>query len=843
MSGKLKRYQSKRDFSRTGEPRGVEPTGSDLASYVMHKHAASHDHFDLRLEQDGVLRSWALPKGPSLAAGEKRLAVEVEDHPREYGEFEGVIPQGSYGGGTIMLWDRGSWEPRSRPAADRIDFELHGEKLTGHWTLVRMSPDKRGGRNSQRNWLLIKRSEGSVPEPDDRSVATDRTMEEIAREAAPASKPASAPPDAGALSKARPQSLPESAPVQLATLAQEPPRGDDWIHELKFDGYRLLARIDPERIRLFTRNGKDWTHKFKALVEALRELPVEQAWLDGEVVAPEPDGSTSFRKLQEVLSKDSTAARGQLVYQVFDLIHLDGHNLERTPLLERKATLEQLLSTMKNPDGLVRYSDHVQGQGPGFHRQVCEMGLEGMVSKRLDAGYRSGRQRSWLKTKCTGQDEFVVGGFSAPSGSRQGFGALLLGAYQGDSLVYVGRVGSGFSARQLANLKRELQSLKREQCPFDSDVPDNKGVQWVEPTLVVDVEYTETTSSGALRHPVFRGVREDKDARDIRLPGSGTSGAAKTATTADPTSRSARGSRSGAPTVAGVTITNPDRKIYPAQGITKLDVARYYDAIQDEILPYLAYRPLSLLRCPEGVLEECFFQKHPGRQFAADVPRVAITGNGGTSSDYVYVTSGPELISLVQFGVLEFHPWGSRIDHLEQPDTLIFDLDPGPELPWRTISTTALELRERLASLGLNSFLKASGGKGLHLVVPIEPEWEWDEIKAFVRGIARAHAREATQSTTTNMAKSRRRGKVFIDYLRNGRGNTGIGSYSLRARDSAPVSVPLRWDELSASADSNRYTLHNIQRRLRALKADPWQDYEAARTRISRELLNRYRKE
>lgn len=842
MSSQLERYQSKRDFSRTTEPRGDNTTGNDEARYVMHKHAASHDHFDLRLEQDGVLRSWALPKGPSLASGEKRLAVEVEDHPREYGNFEGVIPKDAYGGGTVMLWDRGTWSPRNKPGADRIDFELQGEKLSGHWTLVRMHGKKADDRKNNRNWLLIKRSGGSVEEPDDRSVATRRTMEEIARQEGDNDSQSKAPVRVD-LPGARKKPLAELAPVQLATLASEPPSGDDWLHELKFDGYRILARIDQDEVRLFTRNGKDWTHRFKAIAQSLHQLPVEHAWLDGEVIAPEEDGSSSFRKLQETLSRGGVENRGSLVYQVFDLLHLEDRNLERTPLLDRKAALEQLLSATGDLAGLVRYSDHVRGNGDGFYRQVCEMGLEGMVSKRRDAGYRSGRQRAWQKTKCTGQDEFVVGGFSAPSGSRQGFGALLLGVYEGDTLNYVGRVGAGFSGHQLASLHKELRAQQRKQSPFAGDVPDTKDVQWVRPTLVVDVEFTETTRSGALRHPVFRGVREDKTPGDIQAGRSRTSSKSEPPDDDPQPRRKAVRKRSGDPVVAGVPISHPDRLIYPDQGITKLEVARYYEDAQHHILPHLAHRPLVLLRCPGDVSEECFFQKQPGQGFAPDVPRVTIAGNRSATTDYVYVTQASELIWLVQFGALEFHPWGSRVDQLEKPDTLIFDLDPGPGVSWRTISTTAQALRERLDDLGLASFLKATGGKGLHLVAPIEPEWPWHDIKDFAHGIARAHVRDAPQTTTTNMAKTKRKGKVFLDYLRNGRGNTGIASYSLRAREGAPVSVPLRWDELSSGASSNRYTLHNVRRRLSALKADPWQDYERARTRIPADLLKRYQKE
>ncbi len=854
MTAKLKTYRSKRDFTRTAEPAGDDHSGPDQGLYVMHKHASSHDHFDLRLEQDGVLRSWALPKGPSLEPGEKRLAVETEDHPLEYGSFEGVIPEGEYGGGTSMLWDQGKWEPRGKPKPDRVDFNLHGEKLTGHWTLVRMHEKsaRRGkSKSSKKNWLLIKRSDETVARPDDLSVVSGRTMEEIAREEAPAPEPESPesdqelpePVDPGALGNARKIGLTKDPPVQLATLVEEAPQGEDWIHELKFDGYRLIARIAGSKVTLLTRNGKDWTKQFPHIAEALKELPVRQTVIDGEVVAPEADGSTSFRRLQEFLSTTGTRARkGQLVYQVFDLLYLDGHNLEKTPQLERKEALEQLLRSSGGLDELIHYSDHIRGQGQQFHDQVCEMGLEGMVSKNIGASYRDGRQRSWLKTKCTSQDEFVVGGFSRPSGARQGFGSLLLGAFDGDRFIYTGRVGSGFSGRHLTELHHRLTSLQRKTSPFSGEVPETTGVRWVKPEIVVDVEFTERTHSGALRHPVFRGLREDKSAMEVQMTGSEQSNGAASQAADAKASGSARNktSRSGDPMVAGVPITHPDRILYPEHGITKLDVARYYEDVQDWILPHLADRPLSLLRCPEGLKEDCFFQKHPDKQFAKDVPRIPIREKRGGSSTYLYATSATDLVWLVQYGVLEFHPWGSRISDVDKPDTIIFDLDPGPNVSWRAISRAATTLRERLDSLGLSSFLQASGGKGLHLVVPIQPKWGWDEIKAFAHGVSSAHAQDDPKNLTTNMAKSKRRGRVFIDYLRNGRGNTSIARYSTRARENATVATPLRWDELTGGASSNRYTVNNLRRRLSALKTDPWEDYDEAANSITKAMLKQH---
>lgn len=665
MGRGLVTYRQKRDFSRTAEPEGGEPRASDRPSYVMHKHDASRLHFDLRLEQDGVLRSWALPKGPSLVPGEKRLAVEVEDHPLEYGEFEGVIPKGEYGGGTVMLWDHGYWELRGKAKADRLDFELHGEKLTGHWTLVRL-PDKAHGKGSkppkQHQWLMIRRSDdGEVPQPNDLSVKTGRSMAQIAKAEPATSKK---PPSPQLPPQARERAMPESLEPQLATLVETPPKGKSWLHELKLDGYRLVAWLDQGRVTLRTRNGKDWTAKFQEVAAALSELPAKQALIDGEIVVPQADGSTSFRKLQDYLStKGQKAAKPKLAYQAFDLLYLDGSDLRHAPLLDRKLALSQL--TGAEASGLVRYCDHVVGQGDAFFEQVCQMGLEGMVSKKASAHYRGGRQQSWLKTKCRLQDEFIIVGYTPPSGSRKGFGSLLLASVDGSDLVYAGRVGTGFNSRQLIDLHRRLQRLEVDRSPFPTSpsakIPDEREVQWVRPELVADVEFTERTRAGALRHPVFRGVREDKDITELAMSkGSGPK------------------STSSSPEVAGVTITHPDRELYPEHGIAKLDIANYYADVHEWILPHLVERPLALLRCPEGLEGECFFQKHADPHFAEKVPRVSVPEKQGGKTEFVYVKTVTDLVWLVQFGVLELHPWASRIADLEAPDHLVFDLDPGP---------------------------------------------------------------------------------------------------------------------------------------------------------------------
>lgn len=849
---KLKEYRRKRDFERTQEPAGEARDAASGYRYVMHKHAASHDHFDLRLEQDGVLRSWALPKGPSLEPGEKRLAVEVEDHPLEYGDFEGVIPEKSYGGGTSMLWDRGTWAIRGRQKADSIDFELEGEKLKGRWTLTRMSGRKERDK-SGRNWLLIKRRDDkprmnpSLSVDDDRSVVSGRNMQEIAadRDSVWTSEGAitsdAAPerpelPEPSALKGARRAALPRDVRPQLATLARKVPDREGWIHEIKLDGYRVLARLDKGEVRLITRNGKDWTHRFAELAKSLEPLPVDSALLDGEIVALAEDGISNFRRLQEALSAGRTS---RLVYQVFDLPYLQGHDLAKVPLLQRKQALSQLLEASGFAgNGIVRYSDHIDSQGQAFSDQACRMGLEGIISKRASSHYQEKRSKDWLKIKCVNHEEFVIGGFTDPGGSRSGFGSLLMGAFDEDGrLEYAGRVGTGFNTRLLESLSATLHGLETDRSPYNGPVPEARNVHWVRPELVIEVEFTERTRDGRLRHPAFRGLREDRNPEEIRMTRSKPKAEdADDNAASDGQTGTRRRTRKDETQFLGVRLSNPERVMFPEQGLTKLDLARYYDEIQDWILPQLARRPLSLVRCPQGRTDECFFQKHPRVAIPASVPRVDIPEKQG-SAEYVYVETAADLVGLVQAGALEIHPWGSHIDHLEQPDNIVFDLDPAPGVGWKEILRIAGTLRERLESLGLVCFVRTTGGKGLHLVIPLEPEADWDQAKAFAKAVAQQHADDDPTRLTANMSKAKRESRIFIDYLRNGRGATAIASYSVRARENAPVAVPIRWDELNAALRSDRYTTENLRRRLSALRQDPWAEFAEAARPLDAELL------
>ncbi|MDO8863552.1 DNA ligase D [Haliea sp. E1-2-M8] len=822
----LTAYHRKRDFGQTAEPRG-NTSPAPGQRYVMHKHAASNLHYDLRLEERGVLRSWALPKGPSLKRGEKRLAVEVEDHPIEYGEFEGTIPPGQYGGGTIMLWDAGSWVVNGKHDADRIDFMLDGSKLKGAWTLVRTGS---GSGRPASNWLLIKRGSNdiSAAQAHNRSIHSGRTMTEIARGAdfdrAAIATLDDAPVMPANIPAARRQPLPKSFAPQLATLTGVAPDGDDWVHEIKFDGYRIIVRIDKGKVRLLSRNGLNWTGRFQAQAQQLAALTVEDAILDGEMVALGAGGKPSFGVLQDLIREKDT---GSLVLQMFDLMYLDGYDLTAATLLDRKSTLRSLLhqSGLAGTGSKIQYSAHVTGHGREFFAEACKLGLEGTVAKRAESGYGNRRSKAWLKIKCSQDGEFVVGGFTRPSGSRKGFGALLLGSWEGSALCYRGRVGTGFSVKQLAHLHGVLSKARKPKSPFADPVPDTRGVTWVAPQLVVNVAFSERTREGRLRHATFRGVREDRNPRDIATPVAAARVSPAAASRAPARAR-------GGDVVEGIRITHPERVVYPDTGLTKLDIARFYADIQDWLLPLLANRLLSLVRCPDGRQQECFFQKHLLASQARNVPRQDFRQSKGLKP-YAYVQSIAHVIALVQSGVLEFHPFGSLITDLEHPDLMVFDLDPSPGVQWQDILGVTRGLRERLEKLGFHAFVRTTGGKGLHIVVPLRPTTDWDGVKAFAKAVSERHAADAPSRLTTKLPKAQRRGKIFIDYLRNGRGATAIACYSTRARPGAPVAVPVRWDELKASLRPDRYTVANLRRRLALLKNDPWGEFYDSQVAIT----------
>ncbi|HET9229094.1 MAG TPA: DNA ligase D, partial [Thermoanaerobaculia bacterium] len=822
----LQEYKRKRDFKKTPEPAG-EVAKAKGSSFVIQKHAASRLHYDFRLEMEGVLRSWAVPKGPSLDPEEKRLAVHVEDHPLDYGDFEGIIPKGEYGGGTVLLWDRGTWYPDGDPVKaykkGHIKFRLEGEKLHGGWHLVKL----RGRDEDKENWLLFKENdETAVPGSGDavveqypKSVSTGLTLEEIA--ANPGRVWTSKTPDPP--SGARKAKLPSKVAPQLATLVSDPPSGDEWVHELKFDGYRVLCELKDGKVRILTRNGKDWTDRFGPVAEAIAGLPAKEALLDGEVAVLLPNGTTSFQALQNALG----GGKGDLVFFAFDLLHLDGYDLRPLPLLQRK----EALAALAPKSGTIRMSDHVLGSGDAFYRHACDFGLEGIISKRGDQPYRSGRGKDWVKVKCLKRQEMVVVGFTDPEGSRSGFGALHLGVNEGGDLVYAGKVGTGFNTKTLTDLRKKLGKLERKTPAFKNPPrgAEARKSHWVEPKLVAEVAFTEWTEDGLLRHPTFQGLREDKTPDEVVREVEKKTPVKKKGKT--PPLGPER-DLEGITEVAGVKLSNPDRVFYPDLKLTKRELVLFYERIEAWILPHIENRPLTMVRCPSGYNKQCFYQKHVGDQFPKTIKRIEVE-EGPDAEPYGALNSLTGLISLVQMGVLEFHIWGAHIDEVEKPDYIVFDLDPDEGLSWERVVEGTIEVRDKLERLGLRSWLKTTGGKGLHVCVPVTRRADWDEVKAFTKAVVESIVADAPGRYTSKITKASRKGKIFIDYLRNGRGATSICAYSTRARAGAPVSTPLFWEELETGVRANTFNVRNLPERLESLQADPWADFLKERQSIT----------
>ncbi len=855
----IRRYRAKRDFARTPEPSPRTAKAGSALRFVVQKHHARKLHWDFRLEHDGVLWSWAVPKGPSLDPADKRLAVHVEDHPLDYAGFHGDIPPGNYGAGTVEIWDEGTWTPHGEPAADmgagEIKFALAGTRLRGSFVLVRM---RRRGREKAENWLLIKEHDAAeragadaealeaTPAPAPRRVserakpaAVRRTATAAAREAtpaepsrgnpagsrastvvhAPAAAPAKPPRRGAPAAGAEQASLPHDQKPQLATLVDVPPDGAGWISEVKFDGYRLLAWKDGRDIRLVTRNGQDWTGKLPDVARALGKLTPRTLLLDGELVALRPDGLSSFASLQAALGNDGD--RRSLFFYAFDLMHLDGWDLRPCRLADRKAALHALSDWR----GVLRYSDHLAGEAGRVRRQACAMGLEGIVCKLADAPYRGTRSRDWLKVKCQGREEFAVLGWTPPAGSRGGLGALHLGFRDGENRMhYVGGVGTGFSDAELRALRRKLSPLASTP-PADlwlAGDPPEPAIRWVRPELAAEIQFPGWTGFGRLRHAVYLGLRTDKSGDEVvrdTLPEPGVARQLWTprARASGSIVRAAAPNRDsvGSAQVGDVTLTHADRELWP--GISKRDLAAYWEAVAATALPGIAHRPLALLRCPDGIDGQRFFQKHG----AAGMPK-AIRGAEVPEGPYLTLDDAAGLLACAQIAAVELHGWGAAEVDPGRPDRLVFDLDPGEGVPFADVIHAANDVRARLQALGLACFARTTGGKGLHVVVPLRPTAGWAAVTGFAKRFAQAMERDAPDRYVATLPKAKRRGRILVDWLRNKPGATAVASFSPRARPGATVATPLAWRELGPRLDPQAFTIRTVPQRLKRLKADPW---------------------
>ncbi len=832
----LQSYNSKRDFKRTSEPRGRRAKkGTDNGnSFVIQKHDATRLHYDFRLEMDGVLKSWAVTRGPSLDPEEKRLAVHVEDHPLDYGDFEGIIPKGQYGGGTVIVWDRGTWtaigDAKKGYRKGHLEFELDGEKLRGRWHLVRMQGKPEEKRE---NWLLIKvddeeaRHGGKdILEELPKSAKTGRKIEAVAnnpdavwetdgkaKRAKPVAKRTSdrSVPASGDIewpTGARKTKMPEFIEPALAKLKPKPPAGDDWLHEIKFDGYRLQAHVAEGKVTLLTRSGLDWTERFGTKIsEAFAALPVSAAIIDGEIVVERDNGASDFSALQNDLSEGRS---DRFAYYAFDLLHLDGYNLANAALIDRKTLLERLLGNSEN-GAVLRYSAHFGESGGLVLTHACRLSLEGVVSKKRDGKYVSARKGHWIKSKCSERQEFVIGGYTPSTAMAGAIGSLAMGVYENGKFIHVGRVGTGYSATVAQSLHDKLEKLQQKSSPFDDRLTalERRDLVFVKPELVAEVEFRAWSADGNLRHASFRGLRDDKAPKNV----------VRETKTAMPKRKT--------PT-SSVKLTHPDRIYWPDEGVTKQGLIDYYAQVWRFMAPFVVNRPLSLLRAPDGIAgRQRFFQKHAWKGMNAHVLEV-IDPKDKAGDKLLKIVDFDGLVALIQSATLEIHPWGTTVDHWEKPDMLTMDLDPGDDVPWENVIAAAYELKERMEAAGLAAFVKTSGGKGLHVVSPLEPKASWAQMKAFAKGLADNMSADDPSLYLATATKAKRKGRIFIDYLRNGRGNTAVAAYSTRARPGAPVSMPLAWDELNADIGPAHFTIDNAPVRLDALSKDPWDGFFAA---------------
>ncbi len=798
--GDLAEYAAKRDFKKTSEPAGgaIKDAGG---MFVVQKHAATRLHYDFRLEHDGVLMSWAVPQGPSLDPAVKRLAMRTENHPIEYGSFEGVIPKGEYGAGAVIIWDTGKvhWllDPDEGMAKGELKFVLAGERLSGEFHMVKIKP-REGERGNP--WLLFKSKDAFAGKEDAiarsvTSIVSGRTIEDVRSKSARVWS-------RGGEKAPRAAKAPKWAFVEpaLATRIEKPPAGEAWIHEIKYDGYRLIASVSGESVRLYTRNGLDWTGKFQTIADALAALNLKDVLIDGEVAVAQANGRTDFASLQKSL--ENGVAKG-VTYFVFDLLAVGGKDLRKLPLNARKARLETLLAKAKAP---IRLSPYFEGGGGDVLAAFREKGLEGMVSKKASSTYQSGRSNAWLKVKLVNEQEFVVIGYQ-PSAKGRAFASLMLADRENGKLVYRGNVGTGFNDKTLASLSEKLSKIGRAKPALTVPRMAAKGAKWVEPKLVAQVKYAELTSEGAVRHGVFLGLRGDKSAKEVH-------------------------SESAAPAMkTRVRLTHPDKVLFPEAGVTKAELAAYLDMAAERMGPFLYGRPVSLVRAPDGVGKQTFFQKHAMAGMPDALKTIAIKEKTKTE-DYLTLPNATALVSAAQISALEFHLWGSRNDDLEHPDRMVFDLDPDEDLDFQVVKRAAFDIKALLDSADLPSFAMITGGKGVHIVLNLKRKHTWDEVKEFSGAVAGQIEALDPKRFVSNMAKARRKGRIFVDYLRNGRGATAIAPYSPRARGTAPIAVPVRWSELKTIPSPNVFKLKDMSARL--AEPDPWADYAKSAVAITK---------
>ncbi|QHQ63336.1 DNA ligase D [Anaerocolumna sedimenticola] len=804
MTSKLNKYNEKRNFDRTLEPEGITEIAEEGLRFVVQHHMARKEHYDLRLEWDGVLLSWAVPKGPSYDTRDKRLAVHVEEHPLEYRNFEGTIPKGEYGGGIIMIWDEGDWEPYGNVEEGLregvLKFILKGTRLKGKWALVQLKAKE--GENKD-NWLLLKEKDEYVKTDNGiseftTSIRTGRTMKEI---------------EEGEDEKFTKNPF-EVTDVQLAKLVKAVPKGDEWLYEMKYDGYRILSFIEGNRVRLITRNGNDYTKRFKDVAYSLVNFAGGRAMiLDGEMTITDVSGKTDFQALQSYMKNPKGK---NLTYIIFDLLALDGADLRGKRLIDRKETLEAL---MINAPKNLYYSRHVRGFGKESFTAACEAGMEGIVGKRDDSTYSGTRNGDWIKLKCDKRQEFVIGGYTLTDKKTRGVSSILLGVYQSGDLVYTGRAGTGLSERDMKELEKKFESIKRMEPPFKlaPKPKSNEEITWLEPTLVAEIKFAEWTGENLLRQASFKGLRTDKDPKEIKME------KADEEIQLPLSKETERPMETGGNSIIikGIKITNPDKVIFEDPEITKADVIRYYEEVSERMLPYVSHRVLSIVRCPKGISQTCFFKKHPGPG-SKGIVIIPVSGSDRETEDYFYIENTSGLISETQMGTLEFHTWGSRVDDLEKPDMMVFDLDPDEGMDPSTVRQGVRDMKNILTELSLNSYLKTSGGKGYHVVVPLKPAVTWEVVHDFTRSVAEVMEKKWPDRYTSNVRKAKRTNKIFIDWIRNGRGATSIAPYSIRARKGARISMPIDWEELDTVAPDG-VNMEDALRRIRG--NDPWKDF------------------